>query len=359
MCAINMKLGYKRSTMEVPFVFIDDYFTDCLPVYPLIYIWSLRRLLDGSSASLQEIGERFQLTEGDVIKAWRHWENEKLVTIASNKDAMEITFLPIEPKHAQDAPPLTLLTVSAPESTPTPYVSGFAQVRPEYTPPELECYSNESMDVARIFKSAERVLGMINHSIMQTVFSFHDWLRLPFEVIEYLLEYCAENDHRNLRYIEKCAIDWADNGITDIEKALLYVQKFNSNYQTILQHMGQVSAYPTKVQRKFMDKWLHEWHMPLELITEACDRCVLKINKFDKKYTEGILKKWHDNGIQTLEAAAAADEAFAQDSTKIANRTPAAKAKPNRFINFNQREIDFDKYEKLERAYLEQKLGDG
>jgi len=343
-----MKLGYKCSTLELPYIFIDDYFTDCLPVYPLIYIWSLRRLLDGCSASLQEIGERFQLTEGDVIKAWQHWEKVNLVKISSDNQDMEITFLPVTPRNLV-APPLTLLMVPEEKTEPLPRPE-----MPKYSPPELECYSNESPDVKRLFKCAERTLGMINHSIMNTVFSFYDWLRLPIDVIEYLLEYCAENDHRSLRYIEKCAIDWADNEINDIEKALLYVQKFNRNYQTILQHMGQISSYPTKVQRKFMDKWLHEWNMPLELITEACDRCVLKINKFDKKYTEAILKKWHEKGITTLEDAAAADDEFSQEVKTP--RPSAAKPKPNRFINFNQREIDFDKYEKLERAYLEQRL---
>ncbi|MCL2225998.1 MAG: hypothetical protein FWB96_13610 [Defluviitaleaceae bacterium] len=46
-------------------------------------------------------------------------------------------------------------------------------------------------------------------------------------------------------------------------------------------------------------------------------------------------------------------EARAGYSTSRASPKPP----PNRFVNFNQREIDFDKYEKLEREYLEQKLG--
>jgi DnaD/phage-associated family protein len=354
-----MKMGYKCSMLELPFAFIDDYFTDCLPVYPLIYIWSLRRLMGGSSVNLQEIADCFRLTEGDVIKAWRHWEKAGLVKISTAKQAMEITFLPITPRENRDAQPLTLLTPSGFESTQTPttYVSGNAVPQtppPMYTPPELECFSNESPDVARLFKSAERVFGSVNHSAMNTVFSFYDHLRLPIEVIEYLLEYCAENDHRNIRYIEKCAIDWATNEISDLESALLYVQKFNRNYQTILQHMGQVSAYPTKIQRKFMDKWLEEW--PLEMITEACDRCVLAINKFDKKYTDAIFKSWREKGITTIDAAATADAEFSAEAAKSQPRTTAAKPKPNRFVNYKQPEYDFDKLEKLERAYLEQRL---
>jgi DnaD/phage-associated family protein len=177
---------------------------------------------------------------------------------------------------------------------------------------------------------------------------------LPIEVIEYLFTYCAENDHRSLRYIEKCAIDWADNGIKDLEDALEYVQSFDRDYRTILQHMGQVSGYPTPTHRKYMRKWLHQWNMPLELITEACDRCVEQLAKPNFKYVDKILSEWHKAGVSTIEKVSAADEEFMQKNKKITPVT-AAKPKSNRFINFNQRDIDYSQYEKLERAYLEQK----
>lgn len=354
MSDIKMKIGYKCSHVELSTVFIDEYLTDCLPVYPLIYIWSLRRLLDGECATFQEIGERFRVTEGDVIKAWRHWEKEKLVSISSSKNGMEITFLPIQPRSPQNT---NIITLPGFEGTPTPPthdpdVTPAPAARPNYTAQELACYRCESRDVERLFSRAEKTLGkLLSYNDMNVIFSFHDWLRLPIDVIEFLLEYCEENDHRNLRYIEKCAIDWADRGISDLEKAAAYVQNFDRDYRTILRHAGQVSGYPTPAQRKYMDKWLHEMNMPLELITEAIDRCVEKINKFDKKYTEKILTDWHRKGVFTTEAIAAADSEFA-DSKPV--RT--SKSKPNRFINFKQRDIDYSQYEKLERAYIDQKL---
>lgn len=362
MSDIKMKLGHKRSTVELSFIFIDDYFTNCLPVYPLIYIWSFRRLLDGESVTVQEIGERFQLTEGDVLKAWRHWEKEKLVSVSSNKQGMEITFLSVEKKTPTPHKEATKETaVSGAEETlklslPETGVAAVCppESRPQYTTQELACYRNDCQDVERLFTCAEKNLGkLLSYNDMNVIFSFHDWLRLPIDVIEYLLTYCAENDHRNLRYIEKCAIDWADRGIKDIEQALIYVQNFDHNYKTILRHMGQASSYPTPAQRKYMDTWLHQLNMPLKLITEAIDRCIEKINKFDKKYTEKILTEWHKKGIATIEEVIAADGEFIW-KTKQPIR-PAVKAKPNRFINFNQRENDYSHYEKLERAYLEKK----
>lgn len=358
MCAIKMKIEYKCSILELPYAFIDDYMTDCLPVYPLIYIWSLRHLLNGEVASLNEIGERFQLTEGDVIKAWRHWEKEKLVKVSTAKqgDEMEITFLPVKPRANRDTLPLTVLTLAdkvfLSDEKPT---SPQREKMPEYTPPELECYSSESPDVRRLFKCAEQTLGMLSHNEMNTVFGFYDWLRLPIDVIEYLLGYCAENDHRKLAYIEKCALDWADRGITSVVKAMDYVQNFDTDYRAILRHLGR-SGNPTPAQRKFMDRWLYEWNMPLEMILMACDKCSVNTRNADFKYADKILSNWHGKGIVTEEAAYAADEEFSHETKqKSASRVPATKPKSNRFINFNQREIDFDKYEKLERAYRDNK----
>jgi DnaD/phage-associated family protein len=118
--------------------------------------------------------------------------------------------------------------------------------------------------------------------------------------------------------------------------------------------MGQLSGYPTPSQRKYMKKWLDQWNIPMELVTEACDRCIEQIAKPNYKYVDKILSEWHKKGIKTMEQVNTADEEFTAETAKIL-RPITAKPKQNRFINFNQRDIDFDKYEKLERAYLDQK----
>jgi len=337
MNAIKMNLGYERSAMDLPILFVDHYMTDCIPVYPLIYIWSLRRLLDGETTSFQEIGDRFHLTEGDVIKAWKHWEKAGLVKI----DGASITFLPVKSPEAA-APAVThqaeIIRIPA---------------RPQYSAQELAVYRTQSRDIERLFARAEKTLGkLLSYNDMNVIFGFHDWLRLPVDVIEYLLTYCADNDHRNLRYIEKCALDWADNDIDDLEKALTYVQNFDRDYRTILHLMGQVSGYPTPSHRKYMDKWLNQWHMPMELIQEACERSTAQINKPKFAYVDKILSEWHKKGITTLEDVNESDKDF--HGTRPA-ATAAPKPRTNRFINFNQRNNDYALYEKLERAHRARK----
>jgi len=369
-----MQLGYKITVLELPCLFIDYYMTGCPPVYPLIYIFSLRRLLGGDAVSVQDISRHFQLLDTDVMNAWRHWERVGLVEIEGSGLDIAITFLPVgEPGAVPEPQELELIVKNtlpdekaekankAKPATAKPAQLTPPEGRPQYSVQELTLYRNESKDIERLFSKTEQALGkLLTYNDMNVVFGFYDWLRLPLDVIEYLLSYCAEHGQRSLRYIEKCALDWAERDIDDLEKALTYVHLYDKNYRSILQRMGKLSGFPTPAQRKQMDKWLHEMQMPLDIVLEACDRTSLSAEKPSLSYVDRILAKWHKSGITTLEDIQQADDDFAMQREKKAAKTEspakAPKAKNNKFINFEQRDNDYTQIEKLERQYLLQRL---
>jgi DnaD/phage-associated family protein len=185
------------------------------------------------------------------------------------------------------------------------------------------------------------------------LFGFYDWLRLPMDVILYMLTYCADNDHRDLRYIEKVALDWAEKQIDDLEKALAYVHTFNKDYNVILKIMGQTTGYPTPSQLKYINKWLQEYEMPTELALLACDRAAVNEGRPTFKYVDGIITNWHKKGIHTVADAETDDADFEK---KKPDGKARANGKTNRFVNFKQRERDYNQLEKLEREYLTQSL---
>jgi DnaD/phage-associated family protein len=344
MSTIQMNLRFFSPNIEIPCAFIDFYMAKAKPVYAMIYIYGYRQCHGGNaSLSSKELAHVFDILETDVVNAWRYWEKEKLIGLNDGSGEMSVTFLPVLPpgQMADDG-------ISRPQTPPS-----IPSNRPQYTVEELSVYRQQSKDIEKLFNSAEQALGkLLTYPDMNTLFGLYDWLRLPLDVILYLLSYCADHGHRNLRYIEKAALDWADNEINDLEKALAYVQGFDRNYRGILQAMGQTTGYPTPSQRKYINKWLNEYKMSSEMVMEACDRAALQIGKPKFTYVDKIMTDWYKKGLLTPADADADTEDFRKRNEAAKPEATGKPKKKNRFANFKQREWDFQQLEKMEREYI-------
>lgn len=237
---------------------------------------------------------------------------------------------------------------AAPEKT-VPNLKVVAS-RPEYTMKDVAFFAEEE-EFSQLLYIIQKYLGKtLSANEVKTIISFHDWLGLPIDVIELLIEYCVSNDHRNLRYIEKVAIDWADSGINTIEKAKVRTETYHKSYFVILKSYGITDRSPTPNQIKLMDKWLKEYNFDLEIIQEACERTIRQINKAEMRYTDTILDQWFKNGVRTLKDIAELDKQAPRDPKKQMQKQSAPA---NKFANYTQRDYD---YEALEKKAMEMRL---
>ena len=352
---IVFQVAYEAS-VSLPVAFIDRYMPVCTPVYALIYIYGLRHALSGGdNLSTQEIGDAFKILETDVLNAWKYWENEGLVRLNSNDESLAIEFLPF--KNEQEAK----TEMSKPDK-PVAVPKFDVSIRPQYTIEELSFYQKQSRDIASLFSHGEQTLGkMLTYNDMNVLFGFYDWLRLPMDVILHMLSYCSNGNHRDLRYIEKVALDWAERGINSVSDAQEYTQTFDNEFREVMRAFGQPSAFPSPTQRKYMQKWLVEMEMPLALVLEACDKTAVQIGKPKITYIDKILADWHKKGIKTLEEVAT-DSANWQKAEKQSaeaerNRGKTLTMPRNRFVNFKSRERDYEQIERMEQEYLDKKYG--
>ncbi|MCL2500510.1 MAG: DnaD domain protein [Defluviitaleaceae bacterium] len=344
MAAMRMKLGYESPTMAVPCPFIDHYMNTCPPVYALVYIYSLRRTSEGNALTMGETAAHFNILESDVYNAWRYWENAGIVLFEGTAPDVAVTFLPQEQwgKKKNEAKAVK---------------SAISGERPGYDAKELELYKKNSGEVERLFKHAEKTLGLVKYTDLNMVFGLYDWLRIPIDVIEYLLSYCADKGIRNLNYIESCALDWYDNGITTVSEAEEYSQTFFGEYRDILQAMGQRIDYPTPMIKKHIDKWRKEWNIPISLIIEACERSEgIQLIKSRLKHMNTTIESWHKAGITTIEGVQVADEEHARVKETVKAPARVVKPRASRFANFTQRKNDYTKFEQLQRDYILKEL---
>jgi len=340
-----------RSVTPVPNRFIDEFLPRANPSYVSVYLLGYRLFVHGDTeVTNRRLADTLHLLASDVRRAWEYWAQEGLVRLhPADGEEADIEFLPLIPAESA--------LVQTPRAT-------VAKERPDYSVEELTAHADEDEEVRRLFAVAEKLYGKaLHYSELNLLLGLRDWLRLPTPVIEVLLEYCLSNGHKNGRYIEKVALDWADNGINTVEAAEETIRLFNGDYREIMRAFGQSRRDPTPKEIEYMKKWRKDFSMPLELVTEACDRTILQTGQAKFSYADKILTEWYGKNVRTKEAVAALEDAFRKEKAEAAE-TKAAQAKTdkpaartkNRFNNYTGRKWDYEMLEKLERERLEKSL---
>ena len=345
---------------------IDNYMPEANGEFVKVYIYLLRSLSNAPvSFSLEQMADRLLCTERDILRALKYWAKQELLVLDfTDSDKLCGIALLSPDKHTENASSVsasveTVSTVeqpaiqaaSAPSAAVEPSVptgKASSDKKQELTPERIrELKQNE--EIIQILYIAEQYLGKtLSPTESQKLLFFYDGLGLSADLIEYLLEYCVSHNHKSIRYIEKVAIAWAEEGITTVEQAKRSNSRYNKEYFTILKALGITNRNPVETEITLMDTWLKTYCFSMEIIQEACNRTVLQTGQASFQYTDKILEGWKKKEVKTLDDIRSLDDKHQKrrQSKKAASRKPAAPASNNRFNNFEQREYDFSEYEK-------------
>ena len=191
------------------------------------------------------------------------------------------------------------------------------------------------------------------------VFAYlYEDLGMNEEVLEYLVEYCVQNGHTSMRYIEAVARSWHEKGIRTAQEAKDYSASYNRDSFAVMKAFGINSRKPAAPEQKLMDKWFKDYGFSRDVVLEACNRTITAIHNPSFQYADKILTDWKEAGVRGLgdimeldarRMAAKEDTARSRDKrlqtydTAVSgqgNRT--RKGAPNQFHNFAQRDTDYD-----------------
>ena len=196
----------------------------------------------------------------------------------------------------------------------------------------------------------------LNPGEIQLVSYLYDNLGFSPDLLLYLYEYCISLGKTNVNYIQAVALSWDEQNIKSPEDAKNASSNYKSTYTAISKAfaLGRPLAI---VEKQYASRWLDEWHMDLAVVLDACSRTMLKLQKADFKYTEGILDNWHKNNIHTLQDVGKADEIYAQKKAGTQNKkqhdiTQGNRQDKNQFNKFQQRETSQAEVDELEKKLL-------
>ena len=325
--------------------FIDFYMPEANGEFVKVYIYLLRSLSQTPvSFSLAQMADRLLCTERDILRALKYWAKQGLLSLdfTDNKKLCGIALLaPAAPSRTQEAP----------SSTPEQPADGDNISSPQPLTPERVSQLKQNEDIVQLLYIAEQYLGKtLTSTEMQKILFFYDGLGLSADLIEYLIEYCVSRNHRSIRYIETVATAWAQEGITSVEEAKKSSSRYNKEYFSILKALGITNRNPVETEITLMDTWLKTYGFSIEIIQEACNRTVLQTGQASFQYADKILEGWKKKEVRNLEDIRSLDDQHkkrSQSSRKTAaTRQTQGSASGNRFNNFQQREYNFDEYEK-------------
>lgn len=161
---------------------------------------------------------------------------------------------------------------------------------------------------------AEQYLGKtLSVTDIDSITYFYETLEMSVELIEYLIEYCVENGHKSMHYIQKVALSWHKQDIKTVDQAKTSSLLYNKNCYSILNAYGIKGRAPAASEIAYIRKWNEEYAFSLDIILEACNRTMNAIHQPSFDYTDSILKKWHAQNVRHLKDIAALDASFTRE----------------------------------------------
>jgi len=165
----------------------------------------------------------------------------------------------------------------------------------------------ESEEVRFLLDQAENCLKkMLSSAEIATLVGLYDWAGMRVEVILMVLEYCVSIGKTNMRYIERTALDWANNGIDTHEKAEEYIKKITERGQQEALVKAAFGIYDRSLidkEREYIAAWFQEYGFSINMIKLAFERAVERTGKLSFPYVNSILRSWYEKGITTPKQA--------------------------------------------------------
>lgn len=407
MTAINISSDIATSFTTVSDIFIDQYMPKANGEFVKVYLYLLRATGSGAGiATISEIADHFSNTEADIIRALNYWASEGILQVQTGADGQIIGInlcslsvsgmqaaqsniqSAVADNAAQNSLQNSVVNNAAQNNLQNSVVNNAVQnistanirmqdsvveklksqtpdkaasSQKEYTLDEIKEF-RKNPDISELFFIIETYLKhTLSSSDTNMVLYWLDELHFSTDLVEYLVEYCITKGHSSLRYMNKVALGWADAGIKTVDQAKDDAAAHSQIYYSVMKALGITGRNLVDSEVSLINKWVGEYGFDIELVKAACSKTISAIQKPSFEYTDSILANWRKKDVHTLKDVEVLDANFAKankasatgssQGTNAANGSSKPKSNnpgsKNKFNNFNQRNNDYDKLEKL------------
>lgn len=312
--AYRLDLGQWNTIFAVPAAVVDSHLKLATEAQLKVLLYLLRHA--GEETDEETLASALNISLEEIKNAVDFWREREVLTLSdgmlvpSDKQSEHTApITPAEPKEEKPAekPRTTISRAQRPDQL---YVGKLLK---------------EDKLLAGLLEDAQQIMKKpLSPGDTATLVMLYDSFGLPCEVIALLMNYLSASGNANMRTIERLGIRWADEGIRTAEDAEREIERMMNSreaWKKISELFGfRTIGNPTKSQLEHADRWLNEWHFNDEMITEAYERCVDKKGVYDIRYINGILKRWHEKGVKSLDSLKQSEDA-SKKQQKVKNKS--------------------------------------
>ncbi|MBE6737263.1 MAG: DnaD domain protein [Ruminococcaceae bacterium] len=312
--AYLINLGGWGSVFAVPASIVDNGLKLASETQLKVVLYILRH--GGERITDETVSEALSIHTEDVRDAIEYWVGKGLFISTGNELCVA------DNNQSNDTPNVTEQIVSVSDEKahktekkekPRP-VSRSQKPEPAYVRARIKGDSKLKF----LMDETASLLGkLLSQPDMATILMLHDTDGLPVDVILMLVGHCKEIGMGNMKYIEKTGIRWANDGVFTVnlaEEKIKSYSEFTSAWNTVATVFGiHLTGSPTEKQLEFAGRWVNEWMLSESMLRLAYERCVDIKGEVKLSYINGILKRWNENSLKTVDDVIKFD---AQSSSK-------------------------------------------
>lgn len=360
-----MKSRFQVNVTMVANEFIDEYMVAANGEYVKVYLYILRH--DGEPVTVDMIADALNNTESDVKRAITYWEKAGALLVNSlpktagspGKETAATT--PVKAVPEREAQKSSEERASQPGEQSASMGTSVAdkkipQARPVYSPDQVSRLAEEE-DFTQLLYIAQKYMNKVFTPRECELFAYlYDGLHIPSELLEYLVEYCVQGGHSNIRYMETVAINWHEKGIKTVDAAKAHTASYTKDGFAVMKAFGLNDRKPGEPEIEMIKRWFKEYGFTKDVVVEACNRTLAAIHNPSFQYADKILSEWRKAGVRHLSDIQTLDEKRkTAENRSTAKQVVAPKTGKNQFHNFEQRDTNYDAMV-LER--LKERLGE-
>ena len=317
----NFNMGIWNSVFAVPTALTDKHIKLASKEQLKTILWVLRH--GGEEFSVEQLGEALNITVESAEDSIEYWINNRFIS------QNESELLPGEKAIAAPAVTTTAQILDMPivqaeiklEEKKSPPVKK-RMLRPDSQ--HIVRRMGESDEIRYLMQETQGILGKtLSPALSQTLITIHDDYGLPVEIIMMIIHYAKSVEKTSTTYIESVAKDWAHNDIFTIDAADAKLKELDEKkicWKKVESCAGLTHRAPTANEETAAYRWVSEWRMTNEMLIGAYERCAENIGKFNVKYINTILDKWHKSGFKNMNEVIASEE-FGKNATGKKNKS--------------------------------------